>query len=119
MVNLLKNIVPELIMVLATLIAIVAQVINFTVGILTFLSVKLHILLNTSKGLRYVELEKKIKEATAAANLLKAQIKAAMLQQNENNKLANAVKTVSTSVEQPSNIIELGKKKNDPTEPKS
>lgn len=111
MKNFIKGILPETVFLLAVLVELLGKGILYVSSMIVSISVNLHIVLQTEKGLKYLEIKNKIREATQQMmNLLIAKHNGQDVSR-ENSKLADLVKP-----KQPSNVVTLGKKKDEPTE---
>ena len=122
MIDFIKSIIPNIIYGIAITLEIIAKGILLCAVSLASVSVSLHILLKTKKGKKYSIIEEKVKEVVGYITALQK------LQKNTNqiddsSKLVDALKNTQEDEEnqkqQNVNVITLGKKKNDPTEPKS
>lgn len=113
MINFLLSLIPNIITFLAIGVEFIAKVIMGVSIVLLTISTTLHKLLKTKVGLSLLEIEKSTNNIiTMYTNIAKqvAESKAAQAakQNEEDNKLAQAAKAAT-------NIVQLGKKKDDST----
>lgn len=115
MIDAIKSLIPNAIYVGALAVELLAKGVLFVASILATIAVNMHIQLKTKKGIKYREIQIRIQEATEAVLEMQKQVMARrtanIAAQKENSKLADLVKA-----KQPSNVLTLGKKKDEPTE---
>lgn len=105
----LKGLIPNIFFFLANVVDLAAATLKYIATILVTISVNLHIQFGTKKGTKYREIQLQIQAATQAMmETYKRAMAQQMTNQTKDSKLANIVKA--------SNVLTLGKKKDEPTE---
>jgi hypothetical protein len=112
--NFLKTLIPDLFILVSMGIDLVAKIVTFIGTIFLGIGLKLHVALDTERGRKIKQIELKVKEMME--QILKAQ-RLAQSNLTENSRLAQSMKPAQTQ-EQPQNVISIGKKKDEPTDPK-
>lgn len=115
MLNFIKSLIPNAFIVVALGVNALAKAIGYISTIIVAIGLQMHMYLDTERGRKIRQIEAKVKEMMD--QIVKAQ-KAAQVNLTENSRLAQSMKSTQTQVEQPSNVILLGKKKDEPTDPK-
>lgn len=113
--NFLKSLLPDLFILVSIPIEMLGKAISYISAILVAIGIRLHIILNTKRGIKLREIENRLKEAI---NQITKNNKLQTATEAENARLAKAFKTTQV-VEQPDNVINLGRKKDEPTDSKS
>lgn len=124
MKEIVRNILPDIVHGLAVVVYALAKVIGWISTLLSAAAVSLHMLFNTEKGKKYRAYETQMRLVYEGmmqmAQAAQAQASAKQSFQDDSNRLLNNLKTnQTTSQELPKNVIQLEKKKDDPTDSNS